>query len=62
MRASGERREKRGRRPKKKNEPLSSRAFSHARGHLRVSRVLIDGTRKKGDFFVVYCFRDAGII
>lgn len=49
MRASGERREKRGRQPEKKNEPLSSRAFSHGRGHLRVSLVLIDGTRKKGD-------------
>ena len=27
--------------------PLSSRAFSHARGHLRVSRVFLDGLRKK---------------
>ena len=38
---SGEaaRREKRGR-------PLPSRAFSHARGHLRVSGVLLDGPRK----------------
>ena len=33
------RREKRGR-------PLPSRAFSHARGHLRVSGVLLDGPRK----------------
>ena len=47
MRASGDRREKRGRQPEKKNEHLSSRAFSHGRGHLRVSRVLIDGTRKR---------------
>ena len=50
VRASGDRREKRGRQPEKKNEHLSSRAFSHGRGHLRVSRVLIDGTRKKGDY------------
>ena len=49
VRASGDRREKRGRQPEKKNEHLSSRAFSHGCGHLRVSRVLIDGTRKKGD-------------
>ena len=27
--------------------PLPSRAFGHARGHLRVSRVLLDGPRKK---------------
>ena len=27
--------------------PLPSRAFSHARGHLRVSGVLLDGQRKK---------------
>ena len=32
---------------RKENEPLSSGAFSHARGHLRVSRVLIDGTKKR---------------
>ena len=29
--------------------PLPSRAFSHARGHLRVSGVLLDGQRKKRD-------------
>ena len=29
--------------------PLPSRAFSHARGHLRVSDVLLDGPRKKRD-------------
>ena len=46
MRANGKRREKRGRQPEKKNEPLSPRAFSPARGHLRVSRVLIDATKK----------------
>ena len=43
MRAlSGEaaRREKRG---------SQFRAFSHARGHLRVSGVLVDGPRKKRD-------------
>ena len=27
--------------------PLLSRAFSHARGHFRVSRVLLDGPRKR---------------
>ena len=32
-------REKRGRQPEKEKEPLPFRAFSHARGHLRVSRV-----------------------
>ena len=37
------RREKRGR------QPLPSRTFSHARGHLRVSGVLLDGPRKKRD-------------
>ena len=34
--------------------PLSSRAFSHARGHLRVSRVFLDGLRKKKRLLVVY--------
>ena len=29
--------------------PLPSRAFSHARGHLRVSGVFLDGPRKKRD-------------
>ena len=29
--------------------PLPSRAFSHARGHLLVSGVLLDGPRKKRD-------------
>ena len=29
--------------------PLPSQAFSHARGHLRVSGVLLDGPRKKRD-------------
>ena len=29
--------------------PFPSRAFSHARGHLRVSGVLLDGPRKKRD-------------
>ena len=44
---------KRGRQPEKKKEwlsffvPLLSRAFNHARGHLRVPRVLLDGPRKK---------------
>ena len=28
--------------------PLPSRAFSHARGHLRVSGVFLDGPRKRG--------------
>ena len=47
-------REKRRRQPEKKKEWLSffvpvSRALSHARGHLRVSRVLLDGPRKKRD-------------
>ena len=30
-------------------KPLPSRVFSHARGHLRVSRVLLNGPRKKKD-------------
>ena len=54
---SGEaaRREKRGQQPEKKKErlsfvvPLLSRAFSHARGHLRVAGVLLDGPGKKID-------------
>ena len=54
---SGEaaRREKRGRQPEKRKEslsffmPLPSRALSHARGHLRVSGVLLDGPSKKTD-------------
>ena len=29
--------------------PLPSRALNHERGHLRVSRVLLDGPRKKRD-------------
>ena len=29
--------------------PVPSRAFSHARGHLRVSGVLLDGPRKERD-------------
>ena len=29
--------------------PLPSRALGHARGHLRVSGVLLDGPRKKRD-------------
>ena len=37
-------REKRGRQPEK---PFHSRAFSHARGHFRVSRLSLDGLRKK---------------
>ena len=51
MRAlSGEvaRREKRGR-------PLLSRAFSHARGHLLVSGVLLDGPRKERLLVVYTC-------
>ena len=32
-----------------RNEGVSSRAFSQARGHLRVSGVLLDGPRKKRD-------------
>ena len=43
------RREKRGRQPEKKKEPLPSRAFSHARGHLCVSGDLLDGPTKKRD-------------
>ena len=34
--------------------PLPSRAISHARGHLRVSR-LLDGLQKKERLLVVYC-------
>ena len=41
MSGKAARREKRGR------QPLPSRAFSHARGHLRVSGVLLDGPKKK---------------
>ena len=33
--------------------PLPSRAFSHARGRLRVSGVLLDGPRKKERLLVV---------
>ena len=55
--SSGEaaRRERRGRQPEKEKESLSfvlslpSRAFSHARGNLRVSCDLLDGPRKKRD-------------
>ena len=36
-------------RRKKRVVPLPSRAFSHSRGHLRVSGVLADGPRKKRD-------------
>ena len=39
-------REKRGWQPEK---PLSSRAFSNVRGHFRVSRLSLDGLRKKED-------------
>ena len=54
-RESGEaaRRAKRGRQPEKKKErlsffvPLPSRAISHARGHLRVSRFARRTTEKK---------------
>ena len=42
------RREKRGRQPEKKKEPLPSRAFSHARGRLSQSRSL---------GFLVWCGR-----
>ena len=45
MRASVERR----RREKRGRQPLPSRAFSHARDHLRVSGVLLDGPSKKRD-------------
>ena len=37
------------RREKQGRQPLPSRTFSHARGHLRVSGVLLDGPRKKRD-------------
>ena len=43
-----ERVEKRGRQPEKKKIPPSL-AFSHARRHLRVSGVLLDGPRIKRD-------------
>ena len=33
--------------------PLPSRAFSHVRGHLRVSHVLLDGPRKNETLLVV---------
>ena len=33
-----------------RNAPLLSRAFSHPRGHLRVSRVLLDRLRKTRDY------------
>ena len=33
----------------RRKKPLQSPAFSHARGHLRVSHVLLDGLRKKRD-------------
>ena len=53
---SGEaaRREKRGRQPEKKKEPLLSRAISHARGHLRVSARFARRTKKKERLLVVY--------
>ena len=44
-RASVERRS----RETRERGPLPSRAFSHARGYLRVSLFLIDGPRKKRD-------------
>ena len=49
------RRVKRRRQPEKKKErlsfyvPLPSRAFSRARAHLHILRVLMDGSRKKRD-------------
>ena len=48
-RGSGEaaRRAKRERQPEKKKEPLPSRAISHARGHLRVSRFARQTTEKR---------------
>ena len=36
-----------GRQEKAPPVPLPSRAFSHTRGHLRVSRASLDGLRKK---------------
>ena len=55
MRASVERRSRKTRetRAAAREEvvvPLPSRAFSHARGHLRVLDVLLDGPRKKRDY------------
>ena len=35
------------RRRREKRGPLPSRAFSHPRGHLRVSGVLLDALRKR---------------
>ena len=49
MRASVERRSRETRETRAAAR-LPSRAFSHARGHLRVSGVLLDGPRKKRDF------------
>ena len=48
-RGSGEaaRRTKRGRQPEKEKAPLLSRAISHARGHLRVSRFARQTTEKR---------------
>ena len=46
-RRSREPRETRAAAGEEKSVPLPSRAFSQARGHLRVSRVLLDGLRKK---------------
>ena len=45
MRASVERRS----RETRETKPLPARVFSHARSHLRVSGVLLDGPRKKRD-------------
>ena len=56
------RREKRRRQPEKKKErlsffvPLPSRAFSHARAHLHILRVLLDGSEKKERLLVVYLY------
>ena len=36
-----------GRQPETKKKSISSRAFSHARGHFRVSRVSLNGLRKR---------------
>ena len=56
------RREKRRRQRENKKErlsffvPLPSRAFSHARAHLHILRVLLDGSEKKERLLVVYVY------
>ena len=58
-RQSRETRKRRAGSPRRKKRdlsfvaPLPSRAFSHARDHLRVSGVLLDGLRNKRDCYGV---------